>query len=42
MPDEVACALCGKLVTPVTEVVHEGKKSFHLDCYVRAKRRAPP
>ena len=43
MPDEpdVLCALCGKRVDPAPEVeVREGEKRFHLECYVRDKRRS--
>jgi hypothetical protein len=38
---DVLCALCGKRVDPAPEVeVREGEKRYHLECYVREKRRA--
>jgi hypothetical protein len=38
---DVLCALCGKRVDPPPEVeVREGEKRYHLECYVRDKRRA--
>jgi hypothetical protein len=39
---DVLCALCGKRsVDPAPEVeVREGEQRFHLECYVRDKRRA--
>jgi hypothetical protein len=43
MPDapDAVCDLCGKSVLPAPEVeVREGEKRYHLECYVRDKRRA--
>jgi hypothetical protein len=45
MPDpaDALCADCGKRVEPPPEVqVLEGEKRFHLACYLRLKRQAPP
>ena len=37
---DMLCALCGKRVDPPPEVeVREGEKRYHLECYVREKRR---
>jgi hypothetical protein len=36
----MVCAFCGKNGEPLP--VCEGEKRFHLDCYVRYKRRPPP
>jgi uncharacterized protein with PIN domain len=39
MPDDAACAACGKGVRAGADV-REGDKRFHLDCYLAFKRRS--